>query len=198
MLLSYASDPAPQSRFEVDWVRVRKECGTDPTATVGPEMLPNGDHTPVANSQSVSTPHDVPVTITLTASDLDGRPLSYNVTSGPAHGSLTGSAPNLVYTPAPNYHGQDAFVFQAFDGQGYSNLATVSITVSYVDQPPTAYNRSVSVNEGSAVAVTLAASHLWDGNPQAAHSVLLAQRAAVEPQPHRRLARRHLQLCGPP
>ncbi|HEX8939789.1 MAG TPA: cadherin-like domain-containing protein, partial [Candidatus Limnocylindrales bacterium] len=47
----------------------------------------------------------------------------------PAHGSLSGSAPNLTYTPALNYNGPDSFTFKANDGTVDSNTATVSITV---------------------------------------------------------------------
>ena len=158
MLMSYANDPAPQSRFQVEWVRVRQAAGSDPGTTTGEEELPSGDHTPTAYGQSVSTPHDVPVTITLTASDLDNDPLTYSVASGPTHGSLSGSAPNLTYTPAPNYHGNDAFTFRAFDGQGYSNPATISIAVTYVNHAPIANGQSVSVDQDSAAAITLSAT----------------------------------------
>jgi hypothetical protein len=36
-LMSYARMPAPWSRFEVDWVRVRSWCGADANVTVGDE-----------------------------------------------------------------------------------------------------------------------------------------------------------------
>ena len=48
----------------------------------------------------------------------------------PAHGSLSGTAPNLTYTPAANYNGADSFTFKVNDGQADSAAATVSITVS--------------------------------------------------------------------
>jgi hypothetical protein len=47
----------------------------------------------------------------------------------PAHGALTGTAPNLVYVPAPGYYGPDRFRFVADDGQSPSGVATVHITV---------------------------------------------------------------------
>jgi len=37
-LMSYARTTAPQSRFDVDWIRVRKWCGADTLATVGIEV----------------------------------------------------------------------------------------------------------------------------------------------------------------
>ena len=64
--------------------------------------------------------------------------MTYTVTGGPAHGSLSGTAPNLTYTPTLNYNGPDSFSFKANDGRVDSNTATVSITVNPVDDAPVA------------------------------------------------------------
>jgi hypothetical protein len=85
---------------------------------------------PVADDQSVTTSFNTDVAITLTASDGDGDPLDYAVIDEPSHGTLSGTAPELTYTPAAGYSGADSFTFKAYDGLLYSNLATVSITVS--------------------------------------------------------------------
>ncbi len=97
---------------------------------------------PSANSQSVTVDEDVPLAITLTGSDPDADPLTYTVTQVPAHGALSGSAPNLVYTPYPNYNGPDSLKFRVNDGHVNSSIATVSITVSPVDDPPVIINVS--------------------------------------------------------
>jgi len=57
---------------------------------------------PIAYSQSVTTDEDTPVNITLIAI---GDSLTYLVVTQPTRGTLTGAAPNLVYTPAPNLNG---------------------------------------------------------------------------------------------
>ncbi|MFM2586761.1 Ig-like domain-containing protein [Vibrio sp. TBV020] len=67
--------------------------------------------------------------ITLSASDSDGDRLSYTVTTSPAFGTLSGTAPNMMYTPNPNFIGHDSFQFSVFDGKAVSNLATVNIGV---------------------------------------------------------------------
>ncbi len=85
---------------------------------------------PVANAQALTTFQDTPVSITLTASDADGDPLTYRVAAGPGHGALTGTPPGLTYTPAASYAGSDSFQFVANDGRADSAPATVGITVA--------------------------------------------------------------------
>jgi hypothetical protein len=116
------------------------------------------NYPPTADSQSVATDEDTPLGITLTAADPNGDPLTYTVTGGPAHGSLSGTAPNLTYTPAANYNGADSFTFVASDGEASSNAATVAIAVNGVNDAPAANSQSVSTVAGAAVAVTLTAS----------------------------------------
>jgi subtilisin len=84
---------------------------------------------PVANSQAVTTVEDTPVAILLTASDVDGDTLTYSVVSGPAMGTLSGTAPHLTYSPHPGFRGDDTFTFLTSDGFADGNMATVSITV---------------------------------------------------------------------
>ena len=91
---------------------------------------------PVVNNQSVTTAEDTAKSITLTGTDVEGSPLTFSVVSGPTHGALSGIAPNLTYTPAANYNGADSFTYQANDGYDNSNVATVSITVTSVNDAP--------------------------------------------------------------
>jgi hypothetical protein len=99
--------------------------------------LPPENHAPVALAQSVSVPEDGALRLVLLASDPDGDPLTYWV-SAPAHGTLSGVAPHLVYAPAPNYSGPDGFSFTVSDGELRSAPATVSIAVRPVNDAPVA------------------------------------------------------------
>ena len=63
-------------------------------------------------------------------SDADGDGLTFTVVAGPSHGTLSGAAPNLTYTPAADYNGPDSFTFKVNDGTVDSSPATVSITVT--------------------------------------------------------------------
>jgi hypothetical protein len=84
---------------------------------------------PVATPQSVTTSYNTAKAITLAGTDPDGSPLTYVVVTQPTKGTLTGTAPNLTYTPNTNYGGPDSFTFKVNDGTVDSSPATVSITV---------------------------------------------------------------------
>jgi VCBS repeat-containing protein len=107
------------------------------------------DAVPVANAQSVSTAEDTAKAITLTGSDADGDPLTFSIVTGPSHGSLSGSAPNVTYTPAANYNGSDSFTFKVNDGTVDSVPVTVSITVTAVNDAPVANPDTYNTHTGT-------------------------------------------------
>jgi len=84
---------------------------------------------PVAEPQSIGTTQDTPVSITLSGSDIDDDPLTYTISASPMHGTLSGTAPDLTYTPNPGFTGSDSFQFQVKDSDLFSELATISISV---------------------------------------------------------------------
>ena len=84
---------------------------------------------PSASNQAMATMQGAPVPIALAATDPDGDALTFTVLSGPAHGTLVGTPPNLTYTPAPGFSGSDSFAFAVSDGITASGPATVSLTV---------------------------------------------------------------------
>jgi hypothetical protein len=101
------------------------------SATVSITVTPVND-APVAAAQSVTVDENSSVAITLTGSDVEGSSLSFSVATPPANGTLSGTAPNLTYTPNANFDGTDSFTFIANDGSASSAPATVSITVNNV------------------------------------------------------------------
>src|SRR5207244_5250552 len=101
-------------------------------------------HAPVANAQAATTPPDTAKAITLTATDIDNDPLTYSVVTGPAHGSLSGIAPNVTYTPAAGYYGSDSFRLEERRGRVDWNIATVSIQVTHDNHAPVANARTVT------------------------------------------------------
>jgi large repetitive protein len=88
----------------------------------------------------------------------------------PAHGTLGLNANgSFTYTPAANYNGLDSFAYMANDGIADSNIATVTITITAVNDAPVANNNSYTKNED--VTLTVAAPGVLgndtdaDGNP---------------------------------
>ncbi|HEX2401217.1 MAG TPA: Ig-like domain-containing protein, partial [Mycobacterium sp.] len=118
----------------------------------------NPGHDPVANAQSINTDEDTATAVTLSGSDAEGDSLTFTVTSGPAHGTLSGSGANLTYTPDANYNGPDSFTYVANDGWTDSEATSVSLTVQAVNDAPVANAQSISTNEDTATAVTLPGS----------------------------------------
>ena len=88
-----------------------------------------GNHVLDAFDQAVVTEENQSVGITLYSTDPKGKSLIYSVVTNPTHGTLTGTAPSLTYTPNLNYHGVDTFTFKANNGSLDSNIATVTITM---------------------------------------------------------------------
>src|SRR5437588_6468494 len=122
------------------------------------------NHAPVAAAQTVTTAEDTAKAIVLTATDVDGDTLTYSVVAGPTHGAVSGTAPNVTYTPAANYNGPDSFTFKANDGTVDSNSATITLTVTSVNDAPVANAQAVTTNEDTAKAIVLTATDV-DGDP---------------------------------
>ena len=60
---------------------------------------------PMANAQSVSTDDFTPLAITLTGSDVEtgSASLTFAIIDAPMNGTLSGTPPNVAYTPNFNY-----------------------------------------------------------------------------------------------
>jgi len=64
-----------------------------------------------------------------------GTTLTAQLVNGPSHGTLTLEANGaFVYTPATGYSGNDSFTYLASDGTTSSNTATVTISVTAVNE----------------------------------------------------------------
>ena len=108
---------------------------------------------PIANPGSAAAQEDTPLSIRLTGAAQD--PLTYRIVGGPSHGRLSGSPPDVVYTPMLNYHGSDDFTFIANDGTRDSAPATISIQVAGTDDAPVADSQSVTAEDNKPTVVTL-------------------------------------------
>ena len=121
-------DTGPTSTCELRAIYVTGGTGVAASTPLSFAVLTNAP--PVAASAAVTTVQGTPVDVTLTATDANGDALTFAVVSEPAHGSLSGTPPNLTYTPDSGFFGPDSFTFHASDGQALSDVATISITVT--------------------------------------------------------------------
>jgi VCBS repeat-containing protein len=116
----------------------------------------NVNDPPVANADSYDTYEDTPLVIAtpgvLTNDvDADDDTLTAVKVSDPSHGTVTlNSNGGFTYTPLMDYEGTDTFTYKAYDGVVYSNVATVTITVFGVNDPPIATDDTATVIMGSA------------------------------------------------
>jgi len=96
------------------------------------------------------------------------------VISEPTSSTLTGTPPNLTYTPFPNYNGPDSFTFIVNDGTVDSQLATVTTTVIPVNDPPVAKDDAAATEQGQAIVVKVLAND-WDVDGDAFHVASVTQ-----------------------
>ncbi|GAB5389663.1 MAG: hypothetical protein Alpg2KO_26310 [Alphaproteobacteria bacterium] len=93
---------------------------------------------PEADDDAFSMEEDKSLTATVVSNDgdIDSPNLTWSLQSGPSEGQLTFEADgSFIYTPDEDYFGQDSFVYILSDGD-ITDTATVSITVSEVNDTP--------------------------------------------------------------
>src|SRR5207247_8425853 len=59
-----------------------------------------------------------------------------------------------LHAPLPIFNGTDSFTYKATDGTADSNVATVSLTITAVNDAPVAANDSYSTGEDTPLTVT--------------------------------------------
>jgi hypothetical protein len=120
---------------------------------------------PVASSVSITTLEDTAKTWTPTVSDVDGGSLACTILTAPANGSATvaGGCASGTYTPAANFSGSNSFTYRTCDIAGGCASATVSITVTAVNDPPVAGSVSITTPEDTATAWTPVVSDVEGG-----------------------------------
>ena len=95
---------------------------------------------PVCANDSGTTNEDTPLNDSVVCTDADANTLTYSVVSSTLNGGTLNFNPNgsFTYNPATNYFGPASFTFKANDGTADSNTATYTITVTEVNDAPSA------------------------------------------------------------
>jgi len=114
-------------------------CSGDTPKTPGETNTTGSNNiAPVATSQSLTTPEDVPLDIRLHGKDRENDTLTYRITTRPKHGILSGTPPAIRYVPHTNYHGGDHLMFKVNDGSTDSAEAMIYIEITSVNDAPVA------------------------------------------------------------
>lgn len=149
--------------------------GTDDSevATVTISVNPVND-APVAANDEYSMDEDAVLTVEATGvlandTDLDNTSLTATIVAQPQHGTVTLNADgSFVYTPAANFSGVDGFSYQAGDGSASSDVASVTINVAPINDPPVAVNDEYTTAEDTELVVEIPGVLLNDIDPESA------------------------------
>jgi len=127
------------------------------TATVTITINPVND-IPAAVDDNATTNEDTPVTINVLGNDtgLGDGGLTVTIPTAPANGTVTVNPDNSVtYTPNPDFNGNDTFTYQVCDVNGECSTATVTITVTPVNDIPMAVDDNATTNEDTPVTINV-------------------------------------------
>jgi VCBS repeat-containing protein len=129
-----------------------------PSLPAGEPALPNCNQPPVANNDTYMVAEGGTLNVAapgvLTNDvDPDGDPMTVALVTGPAHASSFTLNPNgsFTYVHDGSETTSDSFTYQVSDGAATSNVATVNITVTPVNDVPVANNDSATVAEGGTI-----------------------------------------------
>ncbi len=113
---------------------------------------------PQTADDSITLAEDTPTVIDALANDLNALQPGFVpvVVSAPSHGQVTiNTDGSFSFTPATDWHGVDTFTYKLSDGRVDSNLATVTLTVTSVNDAPVAADAAVSTAEDTALVIDL-------------------------------------------
>ncbi len=127
---------------------------TSNAAMVSLSILPVND-APVAADDNFTVLEDSTTSLMVLAnnghgadSDIDGDLLTITSVSTPSQGgsvTINEAADGLLYSPAVNFFGVETFTYTISDGQGGADVATVTVTVVPVNDPPVAKDDAFTV-----------------------------------------------------
>ena len=114
---------------------------------------------PLASDQNVSVTEQTSYIINLVASDADGDALTYSIVDTSSNGTAVLNGRTVTYTSNSDTAVSDSFTFKVNDGVSDSSKATVTITITPINDSPTANSQSnVNADENIEKSITLTGS----------------------------------------
>lgn len=131
---------------------------TNLTSNVATISIQVSDQAPTAVDDVATTNEDQAVVIPVLNNDTDPQNnidvSSVTISIAPLNGSATPN-PNgtVIYTPNPNYFGEDSFFYTVCDETDYCDEAKVTITIHPVNDAPVAVDDEVTLFEDTSVLI---------------------------------------------
>jgi hypothetical protein len=112
----------------------------------------------VANDDAATTAEETAATINVLQNDT-GSSLTVIGTTNPTNGSVAVNGnQTITYTPGVDFNGSDSFTYDITDLLGGFDSATVTVTVTPVNDPPAPANDAAAVNEDASVTISVLAN----------------------------------------
>ncbi|RYE69742.1 MAG: tandem-95 repeat protein, partial [Rhizobiaceae bacterium] len=128
-------------------IKVSDGKGGTVTLTI-PVTVTSVNDAPVVTPQSITTNEDSSVNGTIIATDVDGDPLTYAVTTAPVNGTVVINPDGTyTYVPKPNFSGTDSFIVTISDGKGGLVTVTITVTVTGINDAPIATSPAITTVE---------------------------------------------------
>jgi len=128
----------------------------------GGSTEPEPPQLPTVSNIEVTTLEDTAKTFALTGTDPNNLALTYSISTQPQHGTISISGGAATYSPNANYHGQDVIAYLASSTNGNSNIGTIIITITPVDDEPNTMDVTATTDEDNSLQITLEAEE-YDG-----------------------------------
>ena len=114
--------------------------GSSPTEPEPPQL-------PTVQNINLEATEDTPKTFTFVGTEPNNLSLAYSISTQPQNGTVQVSGSAGTYTPNENFNGQDTFLYIATSSSGNSNIGTVLVNVSSVDDQPIHLSQSLTTEE---------------------------------------------------
>ena len=106
---------------------------------------------PVSYSQNSFVLEDDTLSVLLIGNDSDNDELTYLIVDSPLYGTIDSDGANITYIPNENINGSDSFTYKVNDGEFDSDVSTVTITITEVNDSPESQSLLVDIEKFNSI-----------------------------------------------